>query len=181
MDRQTATKLRYDRLKQTLADQGEVKARGRRARLLAIAFVGMWAMVPAILWDVELESVARPEFFRTPTAHEAYLLRLVGAEATGPGRPGPSARERAWAAAGYRALDAPLSVGPSYREVGLFPPDDPQALGLTVHIPAGQRLRLRLESQAGRSASVFVDLFRAAPDSLQGGGARCGPSAGLPS
>lgn len=188
MDRQTAAKLRYDRLKETLANQRKAKARARKARILGIAVVGTWILAPALLWRVDLESVARPEFFRTPTPHEAYLLSLLGREGSSlPGPPAPSLA-RAWEAASYHALDAPLLIGSAYREVGTFPSDDPQALGLKVHIPAGQRLRLRIEAQtgdsnrgaeawagnairggegeAGDANQVFVDLFRAAPDSL---------------
>ena len=178
MDRQAAARERYDRLKQTLADEKKVRTRIRGVRIAGIVFAGAWLVVPALLWDVDLASVAQPEFFRTPTPHEAYGLALPRdgspeRETTDPARvPGVSSNgdpvhmslARAWKAASRRAVDAPASVEASYREIGTFPVDLPQALGLRLRVPEGQRLRLALDQQGLSSGRVFIDLFRAAPE-----------------
>jgi murein DD-endopeptidase MepM/ murein hydrolase activator NlpD len=62
-------------------------------------------------------------------------------------------------------------VGGAYREIGAFPASPPQALGLQVQVPEGQRLRLRIESEEGgfsSSGRVFVDVYRSAPEELRG-------------
>jgi murein DD-endopeptidase MepM/ murein hydrolase activator NlpD len=161
MDRQTAAKLRYDQLKKALTDDQKVRKKAGRARIMGLLVLGAWLIAPAFFWKVDLESAARPEFFRKPTPHEAYLLDLSRAE------PGGTPLGRDWEAAAYRAIDFPLSVGAAYQEVGFFPSDDPQALGILVHIPEGQRLRLEVEAEGGEPARLFVDMYRAAPDTLR--------------
>lgn len=128
---------------------------------MGLAVVGAWIIAPTFFWRIDLEEAARPEFFRRPTPHEAYLLSLAAED------PPATSPARAWEAAAFRSIDSPLSVGGAYREVGVFPSDDPQALGIRVHIPEGQRLRLNVEVEGDEPAGLFVDMFRAAPDTLR--------------
>jgi len=160
MDRQAAAKQHYDRLKKTLTDDRKVRRRTRRARAIGLLVVGAWFIAPTYFWRIDMEEAARPEFFRRPTPHEAYLLELIDDEAGGEGL------ARAWESVAYRAIDFPLSAGGAYQEVGVFSPETPQALGLRVHIPEGQRLRLNVEVEGGDSPRLFVDMYRAAPDTL---------------
>ena len=171
MDRQTEAKARYERLRKTLSDEKKSRKKSRLARAIGLAVVGVWVILPAILWRVDLESAARPEFFRTPTPHEAYLLELVRGgrvrASDEEGIPQPSEGlgvARGWEAAAYRAIDAPLAVGSAYQEFGVFPAEETVALGLRIHIPEGQRLRLSMEVSEGSPADLFLDLFKAAPD-----------------
>jgi len=165
MDRQAAAKQRYEGLKKALTDDRKVRKKTRRTRVMGLAVLGVWVIVPALLFDVDLDSVAAPEFFRRPTPHEAHLLTLLGAgSAVGADE---TAVVRKWEAAAFRAIDFPISIGSAYQEVGVFPLEDPQAFGLRVHIPEGQRLRLRVDSEGGDPGGLFVDVFRAAPDSLR--------------
>lgn len=178
MDRQTEAKLRYERLKKALADDHRVRKKRRWVRLAGILAVGAWATVPILFWEVDLETAARKEFFRTPTPHEAYGLELAGSASGSLSSALPSSNPssalvadprsvtEAWNASAFRAIDLPLSVGPAYQEVGLFPADDPQALGLRVHVPEGQRLRLTVEAEGESLTRLFVDMYRAAPASL---------------
>jgi murein DD-endopeptidase MepM/ murein hydrolase activator NlpD len=160
MDRQAEAKRRYDQLKKTLNDDGVVRRKVQRARALGLAIVGVWAVLPVLLWSVDLEDAASPEFFRRPTAHEAYLLDLVHGE-------GGTAAVRAWEAASWRSIDEPLRAGGAYREAGVFPDEDPLALGLRVHVPEGQRLHVDVTARGEQPGRLFLDLFRAAPDTLR--------------
>lgn len=160
MDRQAEARKRYDQLKKALSDDGLVRKRTQRARALGLVVVGAWAILPALLWSVDLNEFARPEFFRRPTAHEAYLLDLVHSEEVS------LVTARAWEAASWWAIDGPLTVGSAYRETGIFP-DEPTALGLRIHIPEGQRLRIDVDISEGDPDRLFLDLFRAAPDTLR--------------
>jgi len=160
MDRQTEARARYDQLKNTLAGDQKVRKKTSRARIIGLLVVGAWAIVPVASWRVDMEDVLRPEFFRDPTPHEAHLLSLPRAESEG------ASEAREWGVAAYRAIDFPLPVGSAYRESGLFPSDGSHALGLEVRVPAGQRIHLALEAGAGEEWPMFLDLYRAAPDSL---------------
>jgi murein DD-endopeptidase MepM/ murein hydrolase activator NlpD len=160
MDRQTEARVRYDKLKKTLADDQKVRKKTSRARIIGLLVVGAWVIAPAAFWQVDLESARRSEFFRDPTPHEAHLLSLL----RGPTGDSTSAKE--WEAAAYRAIDFPLSAGSAYREVGLFPLDAAQALGLRVRVPAGQRLHLDVDAQGSGQPPLFLDVYRAAPESL---------------
>ena len=160
MDRKTEAKARYDRLKNTLADDGKVRRKTSRARVIGLLVVGAWVIVPAAFWRVDMDEFLRPEFFRDPTPHEAHFLSLPRGEAEG------AAGAREWEAAAYHSIDYPLLVGSAYRESGLFPSDASYALGLKVQVPEGQRIHLRMEGEGGEEWPVFLDLYRAAPDSL---------------
>jgi len=177
MDRKAAAKERYEGLKKALTDDPKIRKKTRRTRVLGLAVIGAWVIVPALLFEVDVDSAAAPEFFRQPTAHEAHLLELV----RGGGLEGVGEAElvRDWEAGSYRAIDVPLSIGSAYQEVGVFPSDDPQALGLRVRVPAGQRLRLSVEAQATDPPALFVDVFRAAPDSLIPPGSTAEPRPGF--
>lgn len=167
MDRQKEAKIRYDRLKKTLADESRVRKRARRARVVGLLIVGGWVLAPAALYRVDLSDAAGPEFFRTPTPHEAHLLELTRGEG------GPVPGKSAWEAESLSSLEHPLEVGRAYLEEGIFPTES-RALGLRIHVPQGQRLRLDLEPSGleagpasgtrGMEGSVFLDLFRAGPD-----------------
>ena len=185
MDRQREARDRYDRLKKALADEKNVRKKARRARMFGLCFIGAWVLGPAALYRVDLADVARPEFFRTPTPHEAHLLDLAH------GDPGVREEKVAWEAASISVLRYPLEMSRSYREVGLFP-EHPLALGIRIHVPAGQRLHVELEPSgmeglsgpagsgglgepnaangdafealSGLDGPVFLDLFRAGPD-----------------
>jgi murein DD-endopeptidase MepM/ murein hydrolase activator NlpD len=218
MDRQTAAKMRYDRLKKAIADDTRVRKRARRNRVIGLLILGAWVVIPTAFWTVDMEDVGRPEFFRTPTPHEAYLLELAraggGAEAERGAaerdaaergaaergaaeggaaerdaaergtaergasergtaeRPAPErgAREREWETVANQAVTSPLAVGAAYREVGLFPLGEPQALGLRIHVPEGQRLRVEVDREGEAFSELFVDLFRAAPPDFERGG-----------
>lgn len=161
MDRQSAAEKRYEGLKKTLADEPHLRKRGRLVRILGLIFVGAWAVIPAIMMKVDYGTIPLPEFFRVPTAHEAYLLEVVGVEG--------EAVElgRRWEAASYRAIDSPLQQGRAYQEIGLFPGDNPQALGLRVHIPEGQRLFVDLAGEGDEGPGVFLDIFRPGPESTR--------------
>lgn len=160
MDRQSAARLRYDRLKKTLADDQRIRRKARRARALGMAAVGAWLIVPVYFWDVHLEEAAVPEFFRAPAPHEAYLLALNSGGAELPTSAG------IWETAANTAIDRPASVGAAYQEIGTFLADQPHAVGIRVRVPEGQRLRLTIGGEGEEGRRVFIDLFRAAPDSL---------------
>jgi hypothetical protein len=162
MDRQAEAKRRYERLKKTLADDQKVRKKVNRARIIGLVVIGGWVIAPAAAWRVDLESARRPEFFRTPTPHEAHLLSLPR------GTSEVAAPAREWEAASLAAIDAPLLAGRAYREIGLFPEEGPHALGLRVSIPEGQRLHLNLDGDDGDLPPLFLDVFREAPDSLTG-------------
>jgi murein DD-endopeptidase MepM/ murein hydrolase activator NlpD len=104
---------------------------------------------------------------------------------------GDEVRERkaAWEAESLTVLTNPVGVGRAYQEEGVFPVSVPFALGLNVHIPEGQRLRLEIEPVAGEGiegetgvsgangdgealgrtaesgfeGDLFLDLFRVGP------------------
>ncbi|MFC1660915.1 peptidoglycan DD-metalloendopeptidase family protein [Gemmatimonadota bacterium] len=101
------------------------------------------------------------EFFRDPTPHEAYVLGLfhAGLDSTALGRE--------WIQASRDALSNPLTMDPPYREEGFFPEEDPSALGYRFPLLRGQRLVVRVELTGRDSTQLFVDLFRAAPDSMR--------------
>ena len=163
MDRQTEAKIRYERLRETLADEKKNRRKALWARSAGIIMVGVWAIVPVLSWDVNLEEAAQAEFFRRPTPHEAHLLALVSES------PGENSPARRWEAEAYRSIDRPFVMDRAYLEEGLFLQEVPQAIGVRVHIPEGQRLRLELDAQwdedvdQGRQDRLFVDVFRAAP------------------
>ncbi|MGD2123377.1 MAG: hypothetical protein PVJ76_16615, partial [Gemmatimonadota bacterium] len=160
MDRQAEAKQRYERLKQTLADDGKIRKKASRARVIGLVVIGGWVIAPVAAWRVDLESVLRPEFFRTPTPHEAHLLSLPR------GSSEDAAPARAWEAASLAAIDAPLFGGTAYREIGIFPEESPQALGLRVSIPEGQRLHLSVEEDGDDLPRLFLDVFKEAPENL---------------
>ncbi|MFC1660286.1 peptidoglycan DD-metalloendopeptidase family protein [Gemmatimonadota bacterium] len=138
-----------------------MRKKARRTRIIWECLLGAWIVGPALLWSVGTEDSGESEFFRTPTPHEAHLLRL--------GREGlletPAGRQ--WLDAAYMAIDHPLSVGSAYQEEGLFPSASSQPLGLRIHIPEGQRLTLQVEGTADETPLLFLDFFRAAPDTLR--------------
>ena len=101
------------------------------------------------------------DFFREPTAHEAYLLGLSEAGLT------QSALGQAWVAAAVGALNRPLEVEAPYREEGFFPDEEALALGYRISLRRGQRLTVSVELEGQTDTRLFVDIFRAAPDTLR--------------
>jgi len=101
------------------------------------------------------------EFFRTPTPHEAYFLGLSEAGLS------TSALGRDWMRASQEALLRPLVTELPYREEGFFPPEEAAALGYRLSLRRGQQLTVTVELDGRTDARVFVDLFRAAPDTLR--------------
>lgn len=156
MDRQSEAKARYEKLREAVADGKKRKKKTSRARIVGILVVGAWAMVPALFWHVDLETAARSEFFRRLTSHEAYLFDLVQ---TSPEAGTPA---RQWETESYRAIDHPFEMGRAYLEEGLFLEEVPQAIGVRVHIPEGQRLRVGLDAHGNENSRLFVDIYRAA-------------------
>jgi murein DD-endopeptidase MepM/ murein hydrolase activator NlpD len=150
-----------DPLRQAIARDPQVWKNIRRARVALLCGAGALLILPFLAWDVDMESTLRPVFFRDPTPHEAHLWTLRH------GASDDEALTAAWTEAAFRAIDAPLSVGSAYQEVGIFPPSVPQALGLRVRIPEWQQLRLEVAAEDEDSLRLFVDVFRAAPDTLR--------------
>jgi murein DD-endopeptidase MepM/ murein hydrolase activator NlpD/SH3-like domain-containing protein len=101
------------------------------------------------------------EFFRDPTPHEAYLLSLghAGLRETALGRD--------WEGASREALFSPLAMDAPYLEEGFFSPREARALGYRFPLVRGQRLRVTVQLETPDSTRLFVDLFRAAPDSTR--------------
>ncbi len=159
MDRQSEAKARYKELKETLADEKKSKKKASWARIVGILVIGSWAAVPLLSWHVDLETAAGSEFFRRPTSHEAYLLDLVRTS------PEVGTPARQWETEAYRAIDDPFEMGRAYLEEGLFLEEVPQAIGVRIHIPEGQRLRVGLGAQGNEHSRLFVDIYRAAPRS----------------
>jgi murein DD-endopeptidase MepM/ murein hydrolase activator NlpD len=129
------------------------------AVLLALVSLAL-ATVP-LEWGRPVESLR--EFFRKPTPHEAYLMGLSEAGLTS------SALGQAWMDAARRALEHPLALEPPYQEEGFFPQEQPAALGYRFPLRRGQRLTVRVELEDGqtRETRLFVDLFRATPDTMR--------------
>jgi murein DD-endopeptidase MepM/ murein hydrolase activator NlpD/SH3-like domain-containing protein len=98
------------------------------------------------------------EYFRDPTPHEEYLLSLAHSGLTG------TALGEDWLRASQEAIKRPLSMDAPYLEEGFFPAEEPSALGYRFPLKRGQRLVVKVELVTPDPARLFVDLFRAAPD-----------------
>lgn len=131
-----------------------IAGRRRTFRPLALALV---AALPAGCGPAE----AVREYFRDPTPHEEYLLALSHAGLLS------TALGAEWLEAAEEALSFPLVMDAPYREEGFFPEEDPSALGYRFPLRRGQRLLVRVELVTTEPARLFVDLFRAAPDSTR--------------
>ncbi len=101
------------------------------------------------------------EYFREPTPHEAYGLGLSQAGL------GTTALGQDWVHSSEEALIRPLAMDTPYREEGYFPAEEALAMGYRFPLKRGQRLRVRVDVDGPDPARVFVDLFRAAPDTLR--------------
>jgi len=99
------------------------------------------------------------EYFREPTPHEEYVLGLSHAGLTG------TALGRDWVQAAKDAILRPLTMEAPYLEEGFFPAEDPSSRGYRFPLRRGQRLVVRVDLAGSEPARLFVDLFRAAPDS----------------
>ncbi len=147
---------------------GEVEDRPRPRALVSTP----WALFALVLSAATLASAlivvgmdAAPEiardFFREPTPHEDYRLGLTEAGLT------ESALGRAWVAAAEAAVKRPLEVDLPYQEAGFFPSEEPLALGYRFSLKRGQRLTVGVSLQGAADARLFVDVFRAAPDTVR--------------
>ncbi len=119
--------------------------------------------VLALLW---LTSACGPadalrEYFREPSPHEAYHLGLAQAGLAS------TALGQDWIRSAQEALARPLAVDAPYQEEGYFPAEEAPALGYRLPLRRGQRLEVRVEVDGAEPARIFLDLFRAAPDSLR--------------
>jgi len=161
MESPSNEKSTYDRIRQVIAEEVRDRKHASRVRMALLTGVGGLLTVRALLWDVDMASVLQPEFYRERTPHEAYLLDLH----LGTGE--NEALELAWEKAALRAVNAPLNAASAYEEVGLLPLEVPQALGLRIHLPKGQRLRLDVAREGEDSLRLFVDIFKAPPDTLR--------------
>jgi len=134
-----------------------MSSRGRVA-LLAV----LLGVLAYLLWAAsQRQLVIVPEFFRDPTPHEAYRLGLSEAGL------GETALGRDWIRTARRALRSPVVADLPYQEEGFFPPEEASAMGYRFPLRRGQRLAMRVEVAGSDSSRVFVDLFRAAPDTVR--------------
>jgi murein DD-endopeptidase MepM/ murein hydrolase activator NlpD len=127
---------------------------------LALSLTTLVFVVLARDWGRPLGSIR--EFFRDPTPHEEYLMGLSASGLAS------SALGQDWINAARVALERPLAVEPPYQEQGFFPEEEPSALGYRFSVRRGQRLTVTVELENGQvpGAELFLDLFRAAPDTL---------------
>ena len=95
----------------------------------------------------------------TPHAQYAQALSEAGLQETELGRQ--------WTQAGEEALTDAMSTALPYREVGYFDPADPSAVGYRLDVRRGQRLLAEVQTEAGDSLRLFIDLFRLSADSAQ--------------
>lgn len=102
------------------------------------------------------------EFLRDPTPHQEYLVGLWNAGLAS------SALGQDWIQASGEALANPVAVEPPYQEAGFFPPEEAASRGYRFSLRRGQRLVLSVTLESPSPARVFVDLFRAPPDTLRG-------------
>lgn len=96
--------------------------------------------------------------FRGETPREEYLHALERAGLAG------TALARDWAAAGDSALADPVAVLPPHREEGLLEAASPAALGYSLSLRRGQRVRVEAGVVGGDSIRLFLELFRDDPD-----------------
>jgi hypothetical protein len=160
MDPDSRSNLRFERLAELISVGRHDWKRARRARILVLLVLGGWLIVPALFLPGDWEDDSQAEFFRHPTPHEGYLMSLVDAELV------QTALGRDWVGVAENALFHTLTVGPAYLEEGIFPSETPLALGFRLHILEGQRLTLTVAPGAEEAPRLFVDLYRAAPDTL---------------
>jgi len=98
------------------------------------------------------------EYFRNPTPYEEYLLGLSHAGLT------ETALGEDWVQASEEAIRNPLVMDAPFQEEGFFPAEEPSALGYRFPLRRGQRLVVNVDLVSSGPARLFVDLFRAAPD-----------------
>ena len=150
-------------------EEGATDRPRRRPAVSTVTAVVALALSLATLIFVVLEGAGgRPlenirEFFRNPTPHEEYLMGLSASGLAS------SALGQDWINAARIALERPLAVEPPFQEEGFFPEEEPSALGYRFSVRRGQRLTVRVELENGQApgAKLFLDLFRAAPDTLR--------------
>ncbi len=100
------------------------------------------------------------DYFEAESPRAAYVNRLETAGLIG------SAAARDWLAAGERALaDAPAVELP-YEETGYIAPTETEAIGIRFSAQRGERLRISVSLGRDSATLVFMDLFRAAADTL---------------
>ncbi len=104
----------------------------------------------------------RDWFADAVTPHERYTASLLAA---GLDR---TALTRDWLAAAEHAFDAAVPITPPHGEEGYLAPDRPAALGFRIAVRRGQRLFIAANLPADSDALVFLDLFEAPRDTLDG-------------
>ncbi len=95
------------------------------------------------------------EPFEPTASHAGYREALVRLELDS-----AELGER-WIAASQQALIAPVLVETPYRELILFDPSDPQAVGYRFEAERGRRITVTVESELSR---YFADIFRVPED-----------------
>jgi murein DD-endopeptidase MepM/ murein hydrolase activator NlpD len=100
------------------------------------------------------------DYLHNTTPREAYQAGLEQAGLL------ETALGRDWVAAGLHAFDAPVLVDLPYRETGYLPADSAMALAFQFEARRGQRYVVALDVEGSANLRLFVDLFRAAQDSL---------------
>jgi peptidoglycan LD-endopeptidase LytH len=130
--------------------------------LLKPRTVGLRTLVLLVLAAGCRQAELVREFLRDPTPHQEYLVGLWEAGLAS------SALGQDWILASGEALANPVAVEAPYQEAGFFPPEEAASRGYRFPLRRGQRLVLTVELESPAPARVFVDLFRAAPDTLRG-------------
>lgn len=69
-----------------------------------------------------------------------------------------------WIAAGERALAAPVTTAPPFREAGYLAPDAPAAVAYRFDVRRGRKIVIEVAFESTTPARVFIDLFQLAPD-----------------
>jgi peptidoglycan LD-endopeptidase LytH len=93
------------------------------------------------------------EAFRKQSPHEKYVdgLRKAQLEKTALGQD--------WLDAGQRALRDSLRISLPFRETGYFAADKAAAVGYRLNVVRGDKVLIRLETQARQPVRVFMDLY----------------------
>ena len=68
-----------------------------------------------------------------------------------------------WIAAGERALAAPVTAAPPFREAGYLAPDAPAAVAYRFDVRRGRKIVIEVAFESTDPARVFIDLFQLGP------------------
>ncbi|MDB5208156.1 MAG: family peptidase [Flavisolibacter sp.] len=114
-------------------------------------------IIPAILLAAIIGSSCNSSsinIFSNKTPHEKYADKLEdnGLEKTPEGRQ--------WLAASAAALRTPQAIQLPYRHSGLFPADNPLALGLSFTAKQGERLTFALTKNKAMNFVLYAELYK---------------------